>query len=133
MPLSNERLIPAREVWRRYSITSRTLSRWLERSELHFPKPLIVNGRRYWWLGEIEAWERLRASDPKAALSVSECSVPTNELKLLKMLCLRRANKRSDAVSAGFLNVPSELPNSAASFALLLPMGGRALRAAPPS
>ncbi len=67
MSLSNGSLTPAREVWKRYSITSRTLSRWLERTELHFPKPLVVNGRRYWWLSELEAWERSRVSDRKAA------------------------------------------------------------------
>jgi hypothetical protein len=67
MPLTNGSLIPAREVWRRYSITSRTLSRWLKRCELGFPRPLVVNGRRYWQLNEIEMWERMRASDRKAA------------------------------------------------------------------
>ena len=61
---TRECLIPARDVWERYCITSRTLSRWLDRYELDFPRPLIVNGRRYFRLTEIEMWERIRARGP---------------------------------------------------------------------
>jgi len=53
--------IPAPQLARRYSITSRTLDRWLEKESLHFPKPFVVNGRRYWPLATIENWERERA------------------------------------------------------------------------
>ena len=60
-------LAPARQVCERYGITTRTLSRWLGRPELNFPKPLVVNGRRYWRLNEIEAWERVRAAEQKVA------------------------------------------------------------------
>ena len=57
--LSNqERLLPARQIWERYGITSRTLSRWLARGNLGFPRPIFVNGHRYFRLGEIEVWER---------------------------------------------------------------------------
>ena len=55
---TQERLLPARQVWEHYTITSRSLSRWLARGNLGFPRPMVVNGRRYWRLTEIEAWER---------------------------------------------------------------------------
>jgi predicted DNA-binding transcriptional regulator AlpA len=55
--------LPAKLVWQRYSVTDRTLDRWLTRPELRFPKPIaVINGRRYWSLAELEAWERERAS-----------------------------------------------------------------------
>ena len=60
-------LVPARHVWGRYGITSRTLCRWLQRIELGFPKPLVVNARRYWRLSEIEAWERACAAEQRRA------------------------------------------------------------------
>ena len=55
-------LLPARKVWERYDVTDRTLDRWLEREELGFPKPLVINGRRYFRQYEIESWERARAA-----------------------------------------------------------------------
>ena len=55
---TQERLLPARQICERYGITSRTLSRWLARRDLAFPQPMVVNGRRFWWLAHIEAWER---------------------------------------------------------------------------
>lgn len=65
---STERLLPGRQVWSRYGITDRTLARWLENEELQFPRPLVVNGRRYWRLGDLECWERARpAGNAKAA------------------------------------------------------------------
>ena len=50
--------MPARQIWERFGVTSRTLSRWLARDNLGFPRPMVVNGRRYWRLTEIEAWDR---------------------------------------------------------------------------
>jgi hypothetical protein len=60
-------LLPARLVWQRYAITSRTLNRWLEREDLGFPLPLRVNGRRYWYEAELTGWER--RTRPSAASS----------------------------------------------------------------
>jgi hypothetical protein len=37
-----------------------TLWRWERDQRLRFPKPLVINGRRYWKLRELEAWERDR-------------------------------------------------------------------------
>lgn len=44
-----------------------TLWRWLQNDALGFPKPLVINRRRYWKLAEIEAWERAQASRKLAA------------------------------------------------------------------
>ncbi|MBL0404413.1 DNA-binding protein [Microvirga aerilata] len=38
-------------------ISDMTLWRWLRDPRLQFPKPLVVNGRRYWWLRDLEEWE----------------------------------------------------------------------------
>jgi predicted DNA-binding transcriptional regulator AlpA len=43
-------------------ISDMTLWRWLRDPRLEFPKPLIVNRRRYWWLRDLEAWEATRRS-----------------------------------------------------------------------
>jgi len=53
-----DRLVPARQICLHYTICSRTLSRWLAQDDLGFPRPMVVNGRRYWSLTEIEAWDR---------------------------------------------------------------------------
>jgi hypothetical protein len=54
-------LTPARKVQERYDIADRTLDRWLESQTLNFPKPLIINKRRYWRVSELVEWERERA------------------------------------------------------------------------
>ena len=60
-------MLPARNVCTRYSISRRTLDRWLANSGLGFPAPLVINGRRYWRLAQIEGWERDRANVRGAA------------------------------------------------------------------
>ena len=58
---TDERL-PAAAVRHRYEIVDRTLKRWLDNPSLKFPRPLIVNGRRYFKVAELEQWERDRAA-----------------------------------------------------------------------
>jgi hypothetical protein len=50
--------LPGRQVRDRYKVSDMTLWRWLRDAELKFPKPTIINGRRYWRVEELEAWER---------------------------------------------------------------------------
>jgi len=38
-------------------ISDMTLWRWLHDDKLGFPKPMYINGRRYWDEEEIEAWQ----------------------------------------------------------------------------
>jgi hypothetical protein len=48
-------------VAKRYGVVVRTVERWLdERPELNFPKPEVVNRRRYWWLSRLREWDRTR-------------------------------------------------------------------------
>lgn len=56
-----QQLLPARQVWERFGVTDRTLDRWLSDERLAFPRPIRVNGRRYFRANEITAWERNRA------------------------------------------------------------------------
>jgi hypothetical protein len=58
----NGKRLPARFVWERFGITSRTLDRWLADEELKFPRPLVINNRRYFDEIQLISWERARAS-----------------------------------------------------------------------
>jgi predicted DNA-binding transcriptional regulator AlpA len=53
--------IPSRDVRERYRVSDMSIWRWLRNDELRFPKPTTINGRRYWLIAELEAWERARA------------------------------------------------------------------------
>jgi predicted DNA-binding transcriptional regulator AlpA len=53
--------LPGREVRDRYHVSDMTLWRWLRNAELKFPKPTVINRRRYWLVEELEAWDRARA------------------------------------------------------------------------
>ena len=54
--------LPGRQVRGRYNVSDMTIWRWLRTDKLRFPKPVIINGRRYWHLEELEGWERARAA-----------------------------------------------------------------------
>jgi hypothetical protein len=45
----------------RYGISPMTRWRWEHDTELNFPQPTIINGRKYWCLEALEDWERARA------------------------------------------------------------------------
>ncbi|TBB03881.1 DNA-binding protein [Rhizobium ruizarguesonis] len=56
-------LLPAKKVWQRYSISSRTIDRWLFQPALAFPRPIIINRRRYWNEHDLILWERSRPKE----------------------------------------------------------------------
>jgi hypothetical protein len=60
-PSGGEMRLPARLVCERYRIVRRTLDRWIENEALGFPRPIVINKRRYFREHELEAWERRRA------------------------------------------------------------------------
>jgi DNA-binding transcriptional MerR regulator len=63
----DERLLPVGQVCRRYSVTDRTIDRWLERKIL--PEPIRINRYRYWRVSDLEKFERERiAGAPQDAL-----------------------------------------------------------------
>ena len=54
---SPDDLLPAAQVLARYGVCAMTLHRWLKDSHLDFPKPIRINGRRYWRLRTLLAFE----------------------------------------------------------------------------
>lgn len=58
--------LPGPATARRYNVTTRCLGRWTTDPKLGFPKPMIVNRRRFFAVGDLEAWERSRASAHRA-------------------------------------------------------------------
>jgi hypothetical protein len=52
--------LPARKVCKRYQVTARTLARWLDDERMKFPRPLVINRRRYFALADLLAWESRR-------------------------------------------------------------------------
>ena len=46
----------------RYGVSDMTIWRWLRSTELGFPAPLRINGRRFWKLTQLEAWEASRSA-----------------------------------------------------------------------
>jgi len=54
--------LPTRDLCKRFKVVDRTISRWQGNPELNFPKPVVINGRKYFDEGEIVVWERARAS-----------------------------------------------------------------------
>jgi hypothetical protein len=65
--VADRALKPARAVCNRYGRTTRTLERWLKDEDLNFPRPLTINGRRYFYQDELVAWERAQAAASKRA------------------------------------------------------------------
>ncbi len=57
-----DELIPNAKLARRLGTTTRSLFRWTTQPELNFPKPRLINGRRYFSSTEIEAWKRSRVA-----------------------------------------------------------------------
>lgn len=43
-------------------ISDMTLWRWLSDPKMGFPKPIVIQRRRYWRLADIEAWIAERAT-----------------------------------------------------------------------
>lgn len=44
----------------RYQICNMTLSRWQKNENLAFPKPIVINRRKFFKEEELTAWERDR-------------------------------------------------------------------------
>jgi predicted DNA-binding transcriptional regulator AlpA len=51
----------------RYSVSTRTVSRWQNSKTLNFPQPIKINEYRYWLVTDLERWERERAAASIAA------------------------------------------------------------------
>ena len=67
VPKSNEDLLPASVARARYGVSDMTIFRWLADPKLGFPQPIRINGRRYWRLADLQAFEVRQASKQEAA------------------------------------------------------------------
>ena len=59
LPIADEYL-PTGAVCKRYKICDRTIDRWAADERVGFPKPLVINNRRYWPLLSLQEFERSR-------------------------------------------------------------------------
>ena len=51
----------AAQVRARYgNVSDMSLYRWVRNPSLGFPSPININGRRYWRIADLQAWERTR-------------------------------------------------------------------------
>ena len=58
----------AAQVRSRYGgMSDMALWRWLHDEELAFPQPIRINGRRFWKVTALSAWERTRTPGGEAA------------------------------------------------------------------
>jgi predicted DNA-binding transcriptional regulator AlpA len=60
--IETDPLVTTRKVWKRYDVCDRTIDRWVADPAMNFPKPVIINRRRYWRVSELVAWERQRVA-----------------------------------------------------------------------
>ncbi len=67
VPQPNESLLPATAVRARYGVSDMTIFRWLADPRLSFPQPIRINGRRYWRIADLQAFEERQASKREAA------------------------------------------------------------------
>ena len=63
----DEELLPAASTRNRYRVSDMTLWRWENDPDLDFPKPIRINGRRYWRIADLQAFETRHASKQEAA------------------------------------------------------------------
>ena len=66
--------LPARATAERYRVVLRTLNRWLDNPKMNFPRPLLINGRRYFKEAELEDWERSQAAAEAATGTAVEAA-----------------------------------------------------------
>lgn len=59
---NSEVYLTAPQVLARYGISDMSLHRWLNNPVLTFPKPMVINRRRYFLEADLVAWERARAA-----------------------------------------------------------------------
>jgi hypothetical protein len=57
--MTAKRLVPRKNLRERYSASAMTIHRWERDEKLEFPEAAaVINGRKYYDLDKIEAWER---------------------------------------------------------------------------
>jgi hypothetical protein len=59
---STGRKLPTRHVCARYSVCDRTIARWERDSDLSFPQPTVINGRKYYDENALTEWDRVQVT-----------------------------------------------------------------------
>lgn len=60
----SETWLNSRQVRQRYGDTSdMSIWRWLRDDRLKFPKPMYINGRRFWKLSDLQAFDLSRKTE----------------------------------------------------------------------
>jgi predicted DNA-binding transcriptional regulator AlpA len=59
---ATSRLLPTRQVCKRYAVSDRTISRWERDPELRFPQPVVINKRKYYHESDLTSFDRAQAA-----------------------------------------------------------------------
>src|SRR5262245_42262823 len=59
-PPAEDRRLTTSMVEHRYGVTRRSVDRWLSGTLADFPRPEVINGRKYWRELRLRAWDRSR-------------------------------------------------------------------------
>src|SRR5215208_566141 len=62
--LGNRLYLPRRKLPERYTATPMTIYRWERDPLLDFPQAMIVNGKKFYDVDELEAWEKKMRGPP---------------------------------------------------------------------
>jgi predicted DNA-binding transcriptional regulator AlpA len=56
----SKKLLPTRVVMDRYSVSDRTIDRWVADPKLNFPQPIRINRKRFFYEHELEEFDETR-------------------------------------------------------------------------
>jgi predicted DNA-binding transcriptional regulator AlpA len=56
----SKKLLPTRAVMDRYSVSDRTIDRWVADPKLNFPQPIRINRKRFFYEHELEEFDGTR-------------------------------------------------------------------------
>lgn len=58
----DDRLISSPDVQRRYGVSHMSIYRWQKSDKLDFPEPIVIAGRKYWYVNDLVRWEQSPAA-----------------------------------------------------------------------
>jgi len=62
----DDRLLPTRELKKRYAVSDTGIDRWLANEAVGMPRPVYIGRMRYWRLSELVIWENSRRREPNS-------------------------------------------------------------------
>jgi hypothetical protein len=82
VPPANDVRLSKNATAKRYSVSPRTIERMRTDPTLGFPQPDIINGRWWFWLSKLQAFDRMRARmplKPRQPLQLKQTSKPIHK------------------------------------------------------